>query len=308
MKNVLIIKIGALGDVVRTTAILKKFKLCNVTWFTSNKAKPLLNNNPYISRVLTETSINDAYDRKYDIILNMDEAENGCKLVSGLLKKNMAGKIYGYYMQNSSVHYNGKDTEWLDISLSGKFSKKKALDSRWKNRADELKWLNRRTYEDHMFSILGFKFNGEKYILSCKTRTRKGIVGIQNPLQRNTKWPMKRWNKYDELAKAIQEIGYQTKFLEIHEKLEDHITDIAECEYIICEDSLPMQIAIALRKQTIALFICTSPYEIYGHGIVTKIVSSKLKEYFYRRDFDPYAASTISLDTVLNAFKKLIQR
>lgn len=308
MRNILIIKVGALGDVVRTTAILNKFKSDNVTWFTSEKAKPLLYNNPYIGKVITEVSINEAYESKYDIVINMDEEASCCNLASELVQKNLAKEIYGFYMNNNSVDYKGKDTSWLDISLSGKLTMESSSDTRWKNKADELKWSNRRSYEDHMFSILGFKFNGEEYVLDCNVKTMKGLVGMQNPMNRETKWPMKRWNNYEKLADELKKIGYKIRLLDIQEDLQDHIKDIAECEYIICEDSLPMQIAIALKKQTIALFICTSPYEIYGYGRVTKIISPKLKEYFYRRDFDPDAANTIPLNTVLNAFKDMAEK
>lgn len=308
MKNILIIKVGALGDVIRTTAILNKFKSDNVTWFTSEKAKPLLYNNPYIGKIITELSVDEVYKFKYDLVLNMDEEKLCCEIVSNLMQKKLAKESYGFYMKGNSVNYNGVDTSWLDISLSGKFTREKSSDLRWKNKADELKWLNRRSYENHMFSILGFKFNGEEYVLNCNASAIKGLVGIQNPLYRDTKWPMKRWNNYEKLADGIKKLGYNIRLFGIRENIQDHIKDIAECEYVICEDSLPMQISIALKKPTIALFICTSPYEIYGYGRVTKLVSTKLKEYFYRRDFDSDAANTIPLSLVLDNFKNMVQK
>jgi len=306
MRNILIMKIAALGDIVRTTPILHKFKNDSITWFTSEKGTPLLKNNPYIKRVLTEKSLNEAHDTYYDIVLNMDEELECCILATSLMNHNKVKEFYGFYADNGFINYKGKDTDWLDISLSGKFNKEKADDPRWKNKADELKWHNRRSYEDHMFSILGFKFNGEEYILNYEVNTKKGFVGIQNPLERNTKWPMKQWNNYESLATEIKKLGYEVRFLGLKISLEEHINDIAECEYVICEDSLPMQIATALKKPTIALFICTSPYEIHSYNRVTKIVSPKLKEYFYRRDFDPKAAETIPLKTVMEAFKNVV--
>lgn len=308
MRNILMIKVGALGDVVRTTSLLSKFKDDNVTWFTSDAARPLLQNNPFVSRVLSKYSINYALDRKYDIIINLDEEQACCDLAAKAFEMNPSSELYGFYTKGDVVHHSGNDTAWLDMSLSGRFPKEPASDPRWKNKADEMKWLNRRSYEDHIFSLLGFKFNGEEYVLGYDSYEEKGLVGMQNPLERNTKWPMKKWNNYSLLAKEIQKLGYNTMFLRIHEKLEDHIRDIAACEFIICEDSLPMQLAIALKKPTIAFFICTSPNEIYGYGRVKKIVSPNLKEYFYRRDFDPNAASTIPMETVLAEFKELIAK
>ena len=157
-----------------------------------------------------------------------------------------------------------------------------------------------------MFAVLGDKFNGEDYILNYTAETEKNLVGLQNPSERDSKWPMKRWNKYKQLEEELQERGFKTKRLELRDRLEDHINDVASCQYIICEDSLPMQIAIALKKPTVAIFTCTSPMEIHGYGLVRKVVSLKLGKYFYRRDFDPEAADMIKIETVLDAFKDAV--
>lgn len=45
--KVLIIKLGALGDLVRTTALLRMLE-GDVTWVTSSPAAPLLRDNRYI--------------------------------------------------------------------------------------------------------------------------------------------------------------------------------------------------------------------------------------------------------------------
>ena len=50
-RNILIMKAAALGDVLRTTPIMHRFKNDNVTWLTSEKGFPLLANNFYIKRI-----------------------------------------------------------------------------------------------------------------------------------------------------------------------------------------------------------------------------------------------------------------
>ncbi len=169
--------------------------------------------------------------------------------------------------------------------------------------ADKLKLANKKSYQDHLFAIMGFKFKGEKYILNYPSKTEKKLVGIQNPSQRNTKWPMKNWNHYDILKNELTKKGYKVKFLDIRGRLSEHINDIASCEFVICEDSLPMHIALALNKPTITLFICTSPQEIYDYGLLRKIVSPKLKDYWYKRENNPEAAKTIKIDDILNEFE-----
>ena len=303
-KNMLIIKISALGDVLRTTPILHKFKDYEITWLTSEKGKPLLETNPYINQLLTLESLKqkqsppDVWNKKYDILLNMDEDEKCCELSTNFINSGKATNFYGYFLnKNNKIDYKGKELEWFDMGITSKLGK---------DIANRLKWQNTKVYQEHLFSILGLEFKGEEYILNYAATAENGLVGIQNPSERESKWPMKRWNRYNELADEIKKFGYKTKFLESRPTLKEHIVDIANCQYVICEDSLPMHIALALKKPTIALFICTPPNEIYSYGRLAKIVSPKLKEYFYRRDFDPNAAKTIKLETVLSEFKNVI--
>jgi len=99
MRNILIMKVGALGDIVRTTPILRKFKDDDVTWLTSEKGIPLLKGNPYIRRTLSlDHSIHNIHDRAYDLVLNMDEDQVCCLLSSKLLNEGQAKSFYGYFM------------------------------------------------------------------------------------------------------------------------------------------------------------------------------------------------------------------
>ena len=56
MKNILIIKHGALGDVVRTSYLLRPLKhlhpKAHVTWITKTAAAPLVEDHPLIDRVI----------------------------------------------------------------------------------------------------------------------------------------------------------------------------------------------------------------------------------------------------------------
>ena len=72
--NILIIKIGALGDVVRTSfiaqALKEKYNSNNpkIFWITSDKAKPLFINNPYIYRIIDEKNKNMVSDIFFDFV------------------------------------------------------------------------------------------------------------------------------------------------------------------------------------------------------------------------------------------------
>jgi heptosyltransferase II len=56
----------------------------------------------------------------------------------------------------------------------------------------------------------------------------------------------------------------------------------------------------------VSLFNCTSPWEIYDYGILTKVISPLLPAFFYKRDFDARATSAIPLDEVRCAVLKQV--
>src|SRR3989344_3984522 len=172
-KNILIMKVGALGDVLRTTPILHEFKNDNVTWLTSTKAVPLLQRNQFINKILTiEYSRPSLYDSDsdYSIVLNMDEDARCCSESSLLMMLGNVGRnnFYGYFLKDGAIDYKGMDKTWFNMGLSSKFGKE---------RANELKLHNARSYEDILFAVLGHKFNGEEYILNCKSEAEKNLVG-----------------------------------------------------------------------------------------------------------------------------------
>jgi hypothetical protein len=49
------------------------------------------------------------------------------------------------------------------------------------------------------------------------------------------------------------------------------------------------------------MFNCTSPWEIHDYGILQKLVSPLLGEFFYKRVFDERATTAIERGTVLSA-------
>jgi hypothetical protein len=62
-----------------------------------------------------------------------------------------------------------------------------------------------------------------------------------------------------------------------------------------------MHFALGTATPCVSLFTCTSPWEIYGYGLQTKIVSPFLGEFFYKRGFDLRATTAISVDEVFEA-------
>ncbi|MEK6824550.1 MAG: hypothetical protein AABY02_01730, partial [Nanoarchaeota archaeon] len=59
--------------------------------------------------------------------------------------------------------------------------------------------------------------------------------------------------------------------------------------------------ALGLGKKTIALFFCTSPHEVEGYGLLHKIISPYLYDYFPERsnEYSERLVKSISAEQVL---------
>ena len=295
MKNILICKIGALGDVVRTTPILRVLK-GNIFWVTSKEAFEIL---PKIKnlKILTPEKIFYVERFNFDLILNLEEDESLAKKISMLKTKKLIGVYFDF--KENKIFYTKESEKWYDMSLISKYGKK---------RADFLKWKNRKSYQEILFEMIGKKFKGEEYWLNYKIYKRKKIKNFLVAIEKRAgkTWPMKVWPYYDKLRRKLEKEGYKVFYLKQRKSLLDYIKDIDKASILICGDTLAMHLGLYLKKRVIALFLCTSPWEIYDYNRMEKIINPYLKEAFYRRDFEEKLVKGISVEKVFKAFQKVV--
>lgn len=297
MSNILICKTRALGDVVRTTPILRAIN-GNIFWLTSKEAVELL---PKLEtlKILTPDGIDVLKNIDFDLVLSLEEDAELAKFLTKLRYRKLIGVYYDF--ESNSLSYTDESKEWYDMSLISRYGKEKA---------DLLKWENRKSYQEILFGMLGKKFKGEEYLLNyeishIQKKHRKKVIAIEK--RAGEVWPMKMWPYYDELKAKIEKEGYEVIVLRRRDTLIEYIKDIDEADILICGDTLAMHLGIYLGKKVIALFLCTSPWEIYDYGRVVKIVSPFLKEAFYRRDYDEKLVKGITVDMVFEAFLRIVK-
>jgi lipopolysaccharide heptosyltransferase II len=78
----------------------------------------------------------------------------------------------------------------------------------------------------------------------------------------------------------------------------EHLSDVRNHQCLVGGDSLPMHLALGTGTRCVTLFTCTSPWEIYDYGLLKKIVSPLLEEFFYKRGYDERATTAISVEEV----------
>jgi heptosyltransferase II len=285
--NILIIKLGATGDVVRTTPLLHRLPGA-VTWITAEKNKSLIQNIGAPLRPLSWEERLVSLDQRYNLVISLeDEIEVG-EFLQGV----SYDRVFGAYLNgDKSMQYSLDAQGWFDLSLISRFGRQQA---------DWLKLKNRSTYQEHIFRGLGLSFVGEKYILpEVPPSPLQGDVAI-SPVA-GAVWPMKAWAHYDALKSALESQGFTVNVLPTRPTLLQHLADVQGHRVLVSGDSLPMHLALGSGVRCVSLFSCTSPWEIYDYGIQSKIVSPLLDEFFYKRGFDPRATTAIPFDQVLDA-------
>jgi heptosyltransferase II len=297
-RKIAIIKIGATGDVVRTTVLLHLFANDEIIWITAKHniaILPLKQANLKKIIAIDDVENSGVLKDEFDFVISLDDDFKCATLASSFKTKD----LFGAYIKDGKVVYTSDSNEWFDMGLSSRFGK---------TRADELKWKNKDSFQEILFRMLGAKFNGETYLIpeDIISQGKPNVIGIED--RAGARWPTKMWNKFPELAEHLRKDGYEVVFFKEREHIKEYLQDIGNTSLIISGDTLGMHIALALKIPIVTLFTCTSAVEIYGYNNMEKIVSAELKRAFYKTEYIPEAVDCISLTDVLkavNRFKKV---
>jgi lipopolysaccharide heptosyltransferase II len=285
--NVLIVKLGATGDVVRTTPLLHRLS-GSVTWITAAKNGVLLDGLSDNLRHFSWEARAGALDIPYDLAINLEDTLEAAIF----LKSVRPAEIFGAYSDSSqSLRYTNNSKCWFDLSLISSYDRQEA---------DRLKFLNRHTYQELIFKGLGLRFTGEPYVLP--EAIEMGLSGdVAIAADAGHVWPMKKWAYYGELKEALEDRGLTVNVLPGRRSLLEHLADVRNHRCLVGGDSLPMHFALGTRTPCVTLFSCTSPWEICDYGVQKKIVSPLLEKFFYKRGYDERATTTISVDEVFES-------
>jgi hypothetical protein len=285
--NTLIIKLGATGDVVRTTPLLSRLS-GQITWLTAAKNTLLLEGLKDNLRCFFWEERRGFPRIKYDLIINLEDS-----LEVGLYLKTLEfNQLSGAYVDSANqLRYTDDLSRWFDLSL---------ISSYGREQADKLKLKNRHTYQELIFDGLGFRFAGETYLLPEPVET--GLSGdVAIAADAGEVWPMKKWAYYDELKRELEGRGLTVNVLPKRPSLLEHLCDVKNHQCLVGGDSLPMHFALGTATACVTLFTCTSPWEIHDYGIQKKIVSPLLEEFFYKRGYEARATTAITVEEVLGA-------
>lgn len=285
-----LIKLGALGDVIRTTPLVRRLPR-PVVWVTRAGAMPLLRGDPSIARIVDIARARALLRGSYELVVNFDEEPRACALAARL----KARRKVGARLEGGTVVYCRASAPWFDASLVSRLGRRQA---------DRLKTRGRSSYQSRLFAACGLRFTGEEYRLPVKPRAgRRGLVGLEARV--GPRWPGKAWGGFAALAAALRREGYHVRRLRQRRTLARYLEDINDCAAVVCGDTLALHAALGLKKPVAALFTCTSPHEIHGYGRAVKLVDPQWRRHlFSRRPVDGWERR-LPVAAVLKAVRRL---
>lgn len=280
--KILIIKFGAIGDVIRTTPLIhrikKEYPKSQIWWITQY---PDILPSTQIDKILTLSIENLLVleQTEFDIMYCLDKDNYACALSNKIIAK----KKFGFKLKD------GKPAPINQLAehkyLTGLF--------------DDVNKANQKSYLEEIFEMVGWKFNYEEYILDVDTNILweidnqgKKIIGLNTGC--GDRWVSRLWKEeyWLELIGLLLEKGYYPILLggkqedeknkRLSEKsgafypgyfsLKEFISLINHCDAIVSAVTMGMHLAVGLKKNLILMNNIFNPkeFELYGRGEIVQ--------------------------------------
>ena len=281
-ENILIIKLGAAGDVIRTTPILRPLKkdhpTARIWWLTLT---PELVPSSLVDRVLkwNPENIEALKALEFARLINLDKDRHACALTNSIRAKVKEGFILGALGESEPANERAHDK-----FMTGIF--------------DDVNLSNKKDYPTELFEICGYEFKGEEYILDVpkgiafpELDTSHPIVGMNTGA--GARWTSRLWavEHWAELANRVIDSGKSVLLLggpdeeprnrEIQRltrgraqyigyfPLDKFVALMEHCETVVTGVTMGLHIAIALKKRIVLVNNIFNRYEfgdLYGLG------------------------------------------
>ena len=333
--RILIIKLGATGDVLRTTPLLRSLKArytqSHITWIVDPISAPLLQSNPFVDRVWSPgfATLAQLQTEEWDLMLCLDKVADATalgNLAHAREKRGFALSAHG----TLSIH-NPEAEYALRLGVS-----------------NQLKFHdNQQSYQHIAIEAVGLPYNRERYVLELEPeavewanrfRAGQGISPDDRVVGFNTgagigfagkAWRIEKWA---ELARAAcLELGAKVLLLggpqerarnaELAARAPDAFVDagcdnslpqfaalVDGCDAVVTGDTTGMHIAIARATPVVAMFgsTCEQEIDLYERGekIVTGVACAPC--YLKKCPIGEVCQDDISVEDVFAALQRVL--
>ncbi len=286
--RILLIKLGAAGDVIRTTPLLeplaRQYPEHALTWVTDF---PALVPRQVADVVKLDTAgqlwVNQV---TWDLVINLDKDRQACALAARVTAK----KRIGFTL----------DADGLCCPVIEGVSPEMAQAVRNKFLTgifDDVNQACTLSYPQEIFAICGYTFAGEKYVVDRPDPAPifdlpgdKSLVGLNTGA--GTRWPSRLWpdDHWIDLANRLQDAGFHvlllggpeehTRNLRLARKTAAHYAGhfdlptfvglMDRCDLVVTAVTMAMHIALGLGKKLVLFNNIFNPheFELYGQGVI----------------------------------------
>jgi len=334
--RIAILKLGALGDVVRTACLLPTLKSLHpeshITWVSKPNGARILAGHPQIDRLMVfdaETMLTLAQQR-FDLVLSLDKEPGPAALCNALTCDDKRG--IGLSPWGTPVPLNAACEPYFELGLD-----------------DDLKFhRNRKTYPQLIHEALGLGYIRRPYRLYPSGDALRRASEIAAPWRARAAGPLVGLNtgagavfankapsppRWVAIAAALLERGCSIVLLGgpeeaaanawIAERLDGPVHDVGsrnseaefvalvgQCDAVITGDTFALHAAVARRVPVVGLFGPTCAQEIDLFDLGRKLVAPVDCGPCYRRQCDrPHSCmDAIAIDSIVDAVEALCRR
>ncbi|MCX8105114.1 MAG: glycosyltransferase family 9 protein [Ignavibacterium album] len=314
----LIIKLGAIGDVIRTTPILRKirkeFPNAYIYWLTYS---PEILSDEWVNKKLQVNVENIELIKQieFDWLIVLDKDPLAISLSNQIKAKRKSGFTIDKFGRPAPISTEAEEHKWL----TGIF--------------DDISKKNQKSYPEEMFDIIGFGFSDEEYIVEVVEKYEwnldynKKIIGLNTGC--GGRWSSRLWpNEYwVDLAVKLKNNGYEVVFiggeqehsknLELaslsgckyfgHFELKKFTSLMNEFDLIVTAVTMAMHLAIGLKKKVLIFNTIFNKNEFYLYGRGEIIEPEEKCDCYYSPVCPHDSMKKITPDKVVNAIEKLLK-
>lgn len=276
--RILVIKLGATGDVIRTSVILEPLKAKypdHEIWWLSYTPE-VIPSSVDKRMAYTLQNVMLIQSTEFDVVYNLDKDAHACALMASI----QANERYGFTLDNGlPAPVNELARHKFITGIFDSENKKNVL-----------------SYPQEIIELCGFTYTGQEYQIDPPSISPLNLSGSGPVVGLNTgcgerwmsrEWPLKYWI---ELAAILHSHGCRVvllggpaeheRNLHIQEQskavytglhsLPDFVAVVNQCDIVVTTVTMAMHVAIALKKRLVLMNNVFNRYEfeLYGRGVI----------------------------------------
>ncbi len=314
--TVLIIKLGAVGDIIRTTPLLRRISLeyteSPIWWLTYTPDVLPDGISVFTPSAFTFETFRSIH---FAAVINLDKDLEACAITSQI----KADKKFGFTL------LDGKPSPCNDLA-SSKFIR---------GIFDDVSKANFESYPKEIFDICGWQFSGEEYVMPHFPEVEiPSLNNVQPVVGLNTgcgeRWTSRLWavENWEELIVRIQNAGLTPLLLGGKQEearnrelqlrtasafaepasLQQFFGVMNNCDIVVTGVTMGLHIAVGLRKRVVLMNNIFNPHEFYLYDRGEIVEPQKECHCYYRPSCQHDAYRCMEHLSVASVFEAVLRQ